>query len=284
MDKGFNHQQAISLFQSSPKEDQSEMIMMGDLHRVNRVGSVNYSGSSGNVSGSSSFTGIGNSCDSHVVDSVPELKHRPGLTGEWSVEEQYKLEEALVKYADEAGMIKYVKIAATLRNKTVRDVAIRCRWMARKRKKHEEPNLWKESKDKKHKSVELSSKSSRPSVSVSTINVAPLSVSMNHRVRGAGIHFEVLQGSIRHMLEQNRQVLGQISTNISVLKLQDNVDLFRQMKNNVTAILNFMRCIPGPPLPVSLNEDLANTLSIKTQTMMFASTGRMNMKQEPGCW
>ncbi|KAD0364779.1 hypothetical protein E3N88_40380 [Mikania micrantha] len=196
MDRGFHHQQSSGLeqqailFQSSPNEGQSEMMMIGDLHRMKRLGtgSMNYFGNSSTVSGSSGFTGIGNSCDSHVVDSVPESKHRAGLAAEWSVEEQYKLEEALVKYADESGMIKYVKIAATLRDKTVRDVAIRCRWMAGKRRKHEELNLWRKSKDKKDKLMESSS---MPGISsISTINVAPLLVSMNHRVRGVGIHFE----------------------------------------------------------------------------------------------
>ncbi|KAJ0722464.1 hypothetical protein HanOQP8_Chr08g0286971 [Helianthus annuus] len=128
----------------------------------------------------------------------------------------------------------------------------------------------------------------KPSVhSYSTINVAPFSLSMNWApAQGDGIHVEALQGSIRHLLEQNSQVLGQISTNMCALRLQDNVDLFSEMKNNITAILNDMRCMPGPPLPVTLNEDLVNSiLSLKSQTTtMFASSGGMNMKQEPGCW
>ncbi|XP_076897916.1 uncharacterized protein LOC143551348 isoform X1 [Bidens hawaiensis] len=264
MDTGFHlvqgsgmNQQAIC-FQSSPRDD---------LLRMNSTGSLSFSGNSG---------------DSLVIDSVPDLKNRTGLAVEWSVEEQYKLEEALPKYADEPGIIRYVKIAATLRNKTVRDVALRCRWMGRKRRKHEEQNLWKKTKDKKDKVMESSLKSSVHS----TINVAPFSLSMNPRPRGDGIHVEALRGSIRHLLEQNSRVLGQISTNMSALRLQDNVDLFSQMKNNITAILNDMRCIPGPPLLVTLNDDLVNSIvSIKTQsTTMFASLGGMNMKQEPGCW
>ncbi|XP_076927500.1 uncharacterized protein LOC143591069 isoform X2 [Bidens hawaiensis] len=266
MDGSGMNQRAVSV-PFGQTEGQSEMNMMEDLQRLNRTTSLNFSGSSG--------------CSS--VESVPETKHRPGLDGEWSVEEQYKLEQALVKYADESGMIKYVKIASTLRNKTVRDVAIRCRWMGTKRRKHEERNLWKKSKDNKDKLMESSSNPSVPSIP--SINVNPLSVLMNHRVRGDGIHVDALRGSIRHLVEQNRQLLDQISINISALRLLDNVDLIRQMKNNVNAILNDMRFVPGPPLPVSLNEDLADTiLSIKAQAMMFASSGGMNMKQEPGCW
>lgn len=33
------------------------------------------------------------------------------------------------RYADEPSIMRYIKIAATLRDKTVRDVALRCRWM-----------------------------------------------------------------------------------------------------------------------------------------------------------
>lgn len=33
------------------------------------------------------------------------------------------------RYADEPSIMKYIKIAATLPDKTVRDVALRCRWM-----------------------------------------------------------------------------------------------------------------------------------------------------------
>ncbi|KAF5795415.1 putative SANT/Myb domain, Homeobox-like domain superfamily protein [Helianthus annuus] len=286
MDMGFYGEQGFGVnsqgicFQSSPRENKSEMIVMGGLHRMNSTGSLSFSGNSGIVNGGSSFTGVGNSCD-----SVTDLKQRTSLVVEWSVEEQYKLEEALPKYADEPGIIRYVKIAATLRNKTVRDVALRCRWMGRKRRKQEELNLWKKTKDKKDKLMESSLK---PSVhSYSTINVAPFSLSMNWApAQGDGIHVEALQGSIRHLLEQNSQVLGQISTNMCALRLQDNVDLFSEMKNNITAILNDMRCMPGPPLPVTLNEDLVNSiLSLKSQTTtMFASSGGMNMKQEPGCW
>lgn len=107
MDTGFHHQQTSSLnqqaisFQSSPRDSKSEISMIGDLdfHRMNGTHGMIFSGNSAIVNNSSStFTGIGNSCDSVIVDSVPELKHRAGVAVEWSVEEQYKLEEALLKY------------------------------------------------------------------------------------------------------------------------------------------------------------------------------------------
>ncbi|ONK71683.1 uncharacterized protein A4U43_C04F11270 [Asparagus officinalis] len=50
---------------------------------------------------------------------------------EWTFEEQNMLKQGLIKYAGEHGMMKYIKIAAMMRRKTVRDVALRCRWLAR---------------------------------------------------------------------------------------------------------------------------------------------------------
>lgn len=35
----------------------------------------------------------------------------------------------ICRYANEPSIMKYIKIAALLRDKTVRDVALRCRWM-----------------------------------------------------------------------------------------------------------------------------------------------------------
>ncbi|KAI3728481.1 hypothetical protein L6452_17118 [Arctium lappa] len=288
MDTGFHHEQTLSSslnrhaisFQSSAMDSTTEMIMMGDYYRMNSTAGLMFSGNSGMVNSSSGYAQVGNSCASLPSDMVPGLKHDAGLAVEWSVEEQYKLEEGISKYADEPSIMRYIKIAATLRDKTVRDVALRCRWMTRKRRKQDELKLGKKLKDKKDMLVESSSK---PSISsLSTLNVAPFSVTMNNWFQSGGIPFEALSGSIRHLLEQNNQVLGQILANISSLKLQDNVDLFSHTKNNITAILNDMRYMPGPPLPVSLNEDLANRiLATKSQTMTFGSSSRLHLKQEP---
>ncbi|KAL6576442.1 hypothetical protein OROHE_000223 [Orobanche hederae] len=82
------------------------------------------------------------------------LKHDTGLAVEWSVDEQYKLEQGLAKYANEPiirvfpasicryanepNIMRYIKIAASLQDKTVRDVALRYRWITRKRIKPED--------------------------------------------------------------------------------------------------------------------------------------------------
>ncbi|KAJ9549455.1 hypothetical protein OSB04_021998 [Centaurea solstitialis] len=285
MDTGFRHEQTLSpalnrhaiSFQSSAIDSTTEMMVMGDYYRMNSTAGLMFSGNSGMGNSGSGwefgwFASYGYG---------PGLKHDAGLAVEWSVDEQYKLEEGISKYADEPSIMRYIKIAATLRDKTVRDVALRCRWMTRKRRKLDELKFGKKLKDKKDMLVESSSKPSTSSLS--TLNVAPFSVTMNNWFQSGGIPFEALSGSIRHLLEQNNQVLGQISANISSLKLQDNVDLFSHAKNNITAILNDMRYMPGPPLPVSLNEDLANNIlrAMNQQTMTFGSSSRMHLKQEP---
>ncbi|KAI3818395.1 hypothetical protein L1987_12201 [Smallanthus sonchifolius] len=285
MDTGFYHGQTLgsapnrhaNSFQSSAINSTSKMVMMGHNYPMNSTAttSTRFLGNSSTANSNSGFTHSENS-----GGSVPGLKHDTGLAVEWSVEEQRKLEEGLSKFADEPSIMRYIKIAATMNDKTVRDVALRCRWMARKRKKQDEPHVPKKLKDKKDNLVVSSSK---PSISsVPKLNVAPFSVAMNNRVQMDGITFQALSGSIKHLLEQNNQVLSRISANISSMKLQDNIDLFSHMKNNITAILNDMRYMPGPPFPVSLNEDLARSILPPTnQRMVFEASNGMYMKQEP---
>lgn len=68
-------------------------------------GNYNYGGGSINLGGNECpsgrmLFGAQNSLDSsltHVLDSFPGLKHDGGFAVEWSIDEQYKLEEGLAK-------------------------------------------------------------------------------------------------------------------------------------------------------------------------------------------
>ncbi|KAK3013644.1 hypothetical protein RJ639_009511 [Escallonia herrerae] len=225
----------------------AEMILMGNCYSA--VGSTVFPNSN-NPAGMSTAQA---SSSSLLVDTVPGLKHDAGLAVEWSIEEQY---------ADEPSIMKYIKIAAMLHDKTVRDVALRCRWMTRKRRKQEDNSLGKKVKDRKDKLGESSSKMIISSAPPS--NVAyPLM--MHHLDQRYHVPYEALSGNTRHLLEQNNQVLGQISANLSMLKLQDNIDLLCRMRNNITSILDDMRDMPGmmsrmPPLPLCINEELVNSI------------------------
>ncbi|KAK4597158.1 hypothetical protein RGQ29_014949 [Quercus rubra] len=251
----------------------SEMIQIGNYFVMNTNNTNTTSGGGG---GNMLFSS-GNSSNNHplithqplasslLLDSVPglALKHDTGLAVEWSLEEQYKLEQGLEKYADEPSIMRYIKIAATLRDKTVRDVALRCRWMTRKRRKSEEHNVGKKVNNRKDKLVESSSKinihSSPP------LNIAAYSLMMHHMDQNERMPYEGISAPTKHLLEQNALVFNQIAANLSAYKLEDNINLFCRTRTNISAILNDMRDMPGimshmPPLPVCINEDLANSI------------------------
>ncbi|KAM7465112.1 hypothetical protein LguiB_012674 [Lonicera macranthoides] len=107
--------------------------------------------------------GMGASFNGHMVENpggaTVVLHHNPGISMDWSGEEQALLEESLntilsvmfsslgvnldenhkepnekqnQRFAAHSNLIRYAKIAAMLPNKTVRDVALRVRWMMEK--------------------------------------------------------------------------------------------------------------------------------------------------------
>ncbi|CAN4090397.1 unnamed protein product [Withania somnifera] len=288
--RGF-HQQALSFQSGAIGSSSSQMMLMSDYYSHFGLNfDVNNSGVGGgcynNPSSNCPRTNQYGSCSgSFLLDTVPGLKHDTGLAVEWTVEELYKLEEGLIKYANEPRIMKYIKIAATLRDKNVRDVALRCRWILRKRRKPDDYSFGKRVKDRKDKLEEMSSMSS---ASASLMSLAPYSLSMYHHVHSDALPSGALLGT-RRLLEENNQALNKISANLSTFKLQDNVDLFYQTKNNLIAILNNMKNMPGimsqmPPLPVFLNEELASSLSpSSSQPMMFSCRNGIQLKQEPAC-
>ncbi|XP_038697263.1 uncharacterized protein LOC119994988 isoform X3 [Tripterygium wilfordii] len=276
-------------FQSGAINSTSEMIPMGGYFGTTT--GMLLPGNSSIINNSHGMVQAGNSSGSSSIfpDSVPG----PGLAVEWSVQEQYKLDEGLVKYADEPSIMRYIKIAATLPDKTVRDVALRCRWLKRKQRKAEDHNSVKKANNRKDKLAESSSKMNVPSALPQ--NVAAYSTLMQHVGQSEHMLFEGISGTARHLLEKNARALSQITANLSTAnfstfkQLQENIDLFCHARNNITAILNDMREMPGImshmlPLPVSINEELANSLLLNTlqsQSMTFGSPSGIQLKQEP---
>ncbi|KAF8398757.1 hypothetical protein HHK36_014615 [Tetracentron sinense] len=116
-------------FQSGAINSTSGMIPVGSSLGVNSTAGMILSGNSSSIDNNVGITLAANSSGGLLLDSVPGLKHDTELAVEWSVDEQCKLEEGLVKFDDEPNIMRYIRIAATLRDKTVRDVALRCRWM-----------------------------------------------------------------------------------------------------------------------------------------------------------
>uniref|UniRef100_A0A1D1Y114 Histone H2A deubiquitinase MYSM1 n=1 Tax=Anthurium amnicola TaxID=1678845 RepID=A0A1D1Y114_9ARAE len=253
----YNHHMVS--FQSKPGSSSSRISPTG----TNIVGAVNSTSEmiyTGNPGGDNTSLGIPsvNAAGVLHLDPMPGLKHDTGLAVDWSLEEQSLLEKGLVKYFDEPYIMKYIKIAATLQNKTVRDVALRCRWMIEKQ-------------------VEFSSRADV--VSSQPPNIPACSFMMQHVNGINGISREVssIDGATRLLLEENAQVLCQIENNLDALKLQDNIDLFFHTKNNINTILNRMSEMPGimsqmPPLPVSTNEEVVDAIFLgSSQVLMFST-------------
>lgn len=254
---------AIS-FQPGAINRMSEMVPMGNYFGLSSSSGMIYSGNSTIINCNPVMSQAGNSSGSSLLlDSVPGLKHDTGLAVEWSVDEQYRLEEGLAQYADEPSIMRYIKIAAMLPDKTVRDVALRCRWLTRKRRKSEEHNLGKKVNNRKDKPVESASKTNLHSALPPSM--ATYSRMSHHMDQSQPILYDGICSPLKQLMEQNAQAFNQITANLSTYKLQDNIDLFCHTRHNINTILNDMREMPGimsqmPPLPVTINEDLASSI------------------------
>jgi len=233
--------------------------------------SANPSGNNNNQEGSSNGNGAANNGISVPENSVvgptqAALRHNPGLSVEWTPDEQTLLEDLLAKYASESNIVRYAKIAMQLKDKTVRDVALRCRWMNKKengKRRKDDHNSARKSKDKKEKVTDPMAKSSSHVTNRS--NGPPYAQSMISMDSDDGISFQAIGGATGQLLEQNAQALDQISANFSSFKVHENLNLFCQARNNILTILNDMNDMPEimkqmPPLPVKLNDELATSV------------------------
>lgn len=248
--------------------------------------------------GMMSMAGAGSS-SSMALDQVPGLKHDTGLAVDWSFEEIAILKAGLVKYANEPSVMKYIKIAAMLREKTVRDVALRCRWMNKengKRRKMEDQCAGKKIRDRKEKMVDSSSNTVIQQVSPESMAAYSLMMHQANHNNRFSCEVPAIDSVTWQLLDDNFRVFNQINANLATFKLQDNIELFFRTRNNITAILNRMNETPGimsqmPPLPVSINDDLVGTIFPSTspifpstsQPLFFGTTSSVHLKQEPRC-
>ncbi|KAK8684767.1 hypothetical protein V6N13_040783 [Hibiscus sabdariffa] len=160
----------------------------------------------------------------------------------------------------------YAKIAMQLNDKTVRDVALRCRWMeeeeASKRRKEESSHARKNKGKKKGRVVDPSAK---PTHVAGQSSASPFPTPMIPMENNDGIPFGAIGGVAGDLLQQNAQALNQISANLASFKVQENIGLLSQTRNNLLKLMNELDDMPNimekmPPLPVKLNLDLANII------------------------
>ncbi|KAH7576559.1 hypothetical protein ACOSP7_003021 [Xanthoceras sorbifolium] len=226
--------------------------------------SVNSSSNGGNSSGG------GPDC----TNTTAALRHNSGISREWTPDEQSILEDLLAKFASDSMLVRYAKIAMQLKDKTVRDVALRCRWMTKKengKRRKEDHNSARKNKDRKEKATDSSAKSSshistRPNGPSYTPPMIPMDTD-------DGISYKAIGGVTGELLEQNAQMFQQISANFAAFQMRDNIDLLCKARDNIFAVLNDLNDLPEimkqmPPLPVKVNDEIANSILPRTSHQM----------------
>ena len=180
---------------------------------------------------------------------------------EWSVEEQLKLDDALNnKYPAErySAFERYILSAATLPNRTARDVALRVKWNAlqelkNKRKSVDDPTTV--GNRKKVLPVKPPSgvrSSGQPSTSSLLAAGGADASAPGQRISSV---------ALANLLEQNYALLNQFKSNMSQFKVIENTDLLVRFRDNLVSVvqsLNNSSIINMPQLPVQMNLELAN--------------------------
>ncbi|KAG8060187.1 hypothetical protein GUJ93_ZPchr0002g25781 [Zizania palustris] len=157
---------------------------------------------------------------SMLADSSQSLKYGAPMAVDWTYPEIQLLHDGLLKYANEPGIMKYIKIAAMLPEKTVRDVAMRCQWMTKKentrRRRTDEHHLGKKTKERKDKMVESSLWTANRHVQMPDIgSSSPVACNTVHDNQfQSGVAASEIDRAMLNILEQNARILKQIEVNI----------------------------------------------------------------------
>ncbi|KAJ0051339.1 hypothetical protein Pint_03147 [Pistacia integerrima] len=173
-----------------------------------------------------SSNGGANTPAADTTATTSALRHNTGISLEWTPDEQSILEDLLAKFASDSTLVRYAKIAMQLKDKTVRDVALRCRWMTiytyfqkkeNGKRRKEDHNSARKNKDRKEKATDSSAKSSshlttRPNGP----SYAPPLIPMD---TDDGIPYKAIGGVTGELLEQNSQMFNQISANFAAFQV-----------------------------------------------------------------
>ena len=182
---------------------------------------------------------------------------------EWAPHEQAALDQAAVKYPAERyqPFERYVRIAATLPRKGVRDVALRLRWLsqARKRKVSDEGPNSKRLRRDRCQSIFASQQKPANGMGQWPQQQLPMPQLDDHGAQTVG----AVGGLVAQLLEANLHILYQYKQNMHQFKVQENTELLVRFRDNILAVLNQMNSMDGvmsqmPQLPVRMNVELAN--------------------------
>ncbi|KAI7728212.1 hypothetical protein M8C21_012904 [Ambrosia artemisiifolia] len=202
-----------------------------------------------------------------------DVEQSASVSTDWSPDEQMILEDGLAQYASESNIIRYAKIAVQLQNKTVRDVALRCRWMFKRdisKRRKEDYLLTRKSKDRKEKMSEHLASTSHLATQTgpsSFINGVVANGKSN------AIQYSVLLSPAGQLIKESALAMERISANLETHQVHENISLLCQVRKNIRDILSSLIDTPEklkqmPPLPVKLNEDLLNSLLPHVQKEM----------------
>ncbi|QHO23332.1 uncharacterized protein LOC107628212 isoform X3 [Arachis ipaensis] len=194
------------------------------------------------------------------------LRHIPGVAVEWNLEEQAILEDGLARYAGVGSNVTvYATIAQQLQDKTVRDVALRVRWMKEvsykeeniqnSKKRKDDLKLTKKSRNRKEKVSGRAVPSSRLIARSDVASSVPRMATM-----------KTIGGLIGTLMEQNAQAFNQISKNLASRMHGKNIEIFHQVRENFNKIMKDLNETPDPmslmpPLPKLLALDEMEKLS-----------------------
>ncbi|MBA0854343.1 hypothetical protein Goshw_029268 [Gossypium schwendimanii] len=235
------------------------------------------------------------------ADTQSALRHNPGISLDWTPEEQTMLEDLLFKYTSDSTIVRYAKIAMQLKDKTVREVALRCRWMTsscvkgcicadfiggrtqnlkkENGKRRKEDHSARKNKDRREKGTDTSAKSTphlttRPNGPSYALPMIPMD-------NDDGILYEAIGGVTGELFEQNAQMFNQISANFAAFQMISfwnkddepckdhgssslplSISLYLVESRTEMILLNDLPEVMKqmPPLPVKVNEELANNI------------------------
>jgi hypothetical protein len=216
---------------------------------------------------------------------------------EWTDEEQRLLESCMLRFTAEKmdSLQRYVRMAAVLPRKSVRDVALRVRWtMLQQQLKRR--TAMDHCHGRKHPSGAVGGGGGGATTTLmppplppskghmvgSMTNHLPIGGGLAYNPAGAGGHSDgpptVVEGPIAHLLDANLAILNHFRSNMAAFKVHENTQLLVQFRENILQIIHAMETLGGvmsqmPSLPVKLNTELANSFLPPRPTGVLSPEG-----------
>ncbi|KAG6530229.1 hypothetical protein ZIOFF_012452 [Zingiber officinale] len=296
----FSHPSMVS-FQPGTVDSSTEMVngYIPTFDGNSSMASIFMCAGSGVINHMDTATQAQYTPGSVLQELMPRFTNVSGSPAYWSPGEVDILNRGLISFASESSIQQYSKIAAMLPQKTIRDVALRCQWIISKenvkRRKTGEYYASKMMKDTKERRTGI------PSASTS---MAPDLLTMHHlnihdQLLSEGhVLFAALDAEMKSILIKNETCLRAIAQNLEGGMMQNNLSLFRYMRNNIATAENRINTLPRgmnqlpgslkqiPPIPVSANDELLSSLIPLNEHVIYTTPGgsSSNLQSDLTCY